>query len=143
MDLRVVIFKGNQEAAFADAAMIRQTVFLDEQQFSRDFDDVDEYAWHAVIYDGDVPAATGRYFVDEQGIPHIGRVAVQKSYRGKKVGAYLMQQLEQLASSQGAKEITLGAQLRAAQFYHKLGYLAYGDVFYDEYCEHISMKKLL
>ena len=143
MDLRVVIFKGNQEAAFAHAAMIRETVFLDEQQFSRDFDEVDEYAWHAVVYEGDTPVATGRYFADEQGVHHIGRVAVQKIYRGKKVGAYLMQQLEQLAASQGAKEITLGAQIRASQFYGKQGYTPYGDVFYDEYCEHISMKTTL
>ncbi len=143
MELRIVIFQGNKHGGFSDAAMIRETVFLDEQKFTVDFDDVDGYAWHGVVYDGDIPAATGRFFADAEGIHHIGRVAVQKDYRGKGVGTYLMQQLEAFAKTKGAVQITLGAQMRAADFYQKQGYTPYGEHFYDEYCEHIHMKKNL
>ncbi len=143
MKLRIVFFQGNTHAIFADAAMIRETVFLDEQQFTVDFDDVDAYAWHGVVYDGETPAATGRFFADADGVHHIGRVAVLKAYRGKGVGAYLMRQMEDFAKTKDAVQITLGAQVRAMDFYSKQGYLPYGEHFYDEYCEHINMKKNL
>lgn len=143
MPIRIVFFKGNQTPAFAHAAMIRETVFLQEQQFTVDFDEIDAYAWHAVVYDGDIPAATGRFFTDEQGVHHIGRIAVQKAYRQQGVGSYLMRELEQFAAEHGADSITLGAQIRVSEFYRKLGYVPYGEIFYDEYCEHISMRKQL
>lgn len=143
MALHTVFFKGNQEPAFAHAAMIRETVFLQEQQFTVEFDDVDAYAWHVVIYDGETPAATGRFFADEQDIYHIGRVAVQKAYRQQGMGAFLMRELEQFAAKQGAASVTLSAQVRASGFYRKQGYIPYGETYYDEYCEHISMRKQL
>lgn len=143
MTLRVVFFQGNQDPAFADAAAIREAVFLHEQKFTAEFDHIDAFARHAVVYDGDIPAATGRLFTDEEGACHIGRVAVQKAYRKLGVGVYLMQALESLAAEQGVSEITLSAQVRAAVFYEKLGYTRCGQPFYDEYCAHISMRKQL
>ena len=44
----------------------------------------------------------------------------------------------------GYKEVGLSAQNEStAIFYEKLGYRAYGDVYKDEYCPHIAMKKTL
>lgn len=143
MNLNYKTFKGNESEEFAHAADVRRIVFIDEQEFSYDLDDVDAYAHHAVVYDDSTPIAAGRFFFDENNIPHIGRVAVLKEYRRYGVGRYLMDVLEKLAKEIGAEYITLGAQLRASGFYEKLGYIPYGDLYYEEYCEHINMKKYL
>lgn len=143
MNLNYKIFKGNKSPEFSDAAGIREIVFIDEQKFSYDLDDIDEIAFHTVLYDDMSPVATGRFFFDENNIPHIGRVTVLKEYRETGVGRYLMEILEKTAMEQGAEYITLGAQVRASVFYEKIGYIRYGDIFYDEYCEHINMKKYL
>lgn len=41
------------------------------------------------------------------------------------------------------KQIEISAQVRVKDFYRKLGYRATGPVYYDEYCAHIRMVKLL
>lgn len=46
----------------ADARLIRQQVFVEEQGFVNEFDDIDAKAYHAVIYTGGYPIATGRLF---------------------------------------------------------------------------------
>lgn len=143
MNLNYKIFKGNTCSGFKHAAEIRAVVFLDEQKFSYDLDEIDKIAYHTVVYDGDSPVAAGRFFFDENNIPHIGRVAVLLNYRKHGVGRYLMEALEKLAAEQGADHITLGAQLRASEFYRRLGYVQYGETYFDEYCEHINMKKIL
>ena len=143
MNLNYKTFKGNESEEFAHAADVRRIVFIDEQEFSYDLDAVDAYAHHAVVYDDSTPIAAGRFFFDKNNIPHIGRVAVLKEYRRYGVGRYLMDVLEKLAKEIGAEYITLGAQLRASGFYEKLGYIPYGDLYYEEYCEHINMKKIL
>mgnify|MGYP000757946618 CR=1 FL=1 len=38
----------------ADARLIRQQVFVEEQGFVNEFDDIDHEAYHAVIYTGAV-----------------------------------------------------------------------------------------
>lgn len=143
MELNYKIFKGNNCSEFSQAAEVRGIVFLDEQKFSYDLDDTDAIAYHAVVYDGNSPVAAGRFFFDENNIPHIGRVAVLKNYRGLGVGRYLMNILEKIAAEQGAGYVTLGAQMRAAEFYKRLGYTPYDETYYEEYCEHINMKKIL
>ena len=48
-----------------DAKAIRQSVFVEEQGFEYEFDDIDETALHLVLYDeNDNPCATGRLFFD-------------------------------------------------------------------------------
>ncbi len=124
------------------AKVIREAVFLDEQSFTSEYDDIDPIATHVVVFADGVPAATGRLFQDETGY-HIGRVAVAKPFRGKSLGALVMQLLEETAKGQHADKITLAAQLHAQGFYEKLGYIGYGDIFYDESCPHIAMEKQL
>ncbi len=123
-----------------DARLIRQAVFVDEQGFVNEFDSIDGNAVHAVIYDGGFPVATGRLF-GEDGEAHIGRIAVRKAYRGKELGRKIVETLEKSAAELGYKVIMLSAQKRIESFYEKLGYKSYGDVYYDEYCPHIAMKK--
>lgn len=80
----------------ADARLIRQQVFVEEQGFVNEFDDIDAKAYHAVIYTGGYPIATGRLF-DENGEAHIGRICVRKAYRGRDLGRMIVEALEKQA----------------------------------------------
>ena len=126
----------------SEAKYVRQTVFIEEQDFVNEFDDIDNDAFHTVIFDEDKPIATGRLFCDEKGW-HIGRVAVLKVYRKKSLGERIISELETKAKQIGADKISLSAQTQAAGFYQKLGYENLGDLHMDEHCPHVTMKKKL
>jgi len=127
-----------------DARLIRQAVFVEEQGFVNEFDDIDGYATHIVIYDEGIPAATGRVFTKEcNDIYTIGRVAVMKAFRGRSLGAEVISCLEKAAAAKGAREIVLSAQERVKGFYSRLGYQEVGEVYMDESCPHIRMKKYI
>ena len=77
-----------------DAIYIRKTVFMQEQGFSNEFDEIDNYSNHLVLYDEEKAIATARYYVkDDEYI--IGRIAVQKEYRGKHIGVEVLKQVEE------------------------------------------------
>jgi len=125
-----------------DVIKIRTSVFIDEQGFKNEFDEIDKTCFHIVLYDNKKPVATCRYFNDGN-IFHIGRVAIIKEYRGKHLGIEIMQTAEKEITSMNAKQIEVSAQVRVKEFYKKLGYNEVGEVYFDEFLEHIRMVKIL
>lgn len=123
-----------------DEKMIRETVFIEEQKFKIEFDDIDDIATHIVMYLDNHPFGCCRLYKQENEY-HIGRIAVLKPYRGKGYGEKILLEAEKVAKKMGADSISLSAQVRASGFYEKLGYKKYGEIYFDEYCEHIAMKK--
>ena len=128
--------------AAPDAKAIRQEVFMEEQGFVKEFDSLDETAFHAVAFTDGQASATGRLFKGRSGW-HIGRIAVRKQFRGSGLGGDVVRALEAKAREEGAEYIKLSAQVRAQGFYEKLGYRAEGEEYLDEHCPHIAMKKIL
>lgn len=125
-----------------DALKIRITVFVDEQGFRDEFDDIDSRALHLVMYDGEMPIATCRcFYEDTPECWHIGRVAVLKEYRGKGLGKEVMEEAERLIKIRGGKICELSSQCRAQGFYESCGYEAEGEIYLDEGCPHIKMTK--
>lgn len=121
---------------------IRVSVFVCEQGFSDEFDDIDETAWHIEVWENDQPVAVGRmYQTDRLGIFTIGRIAVIKEWRQKNIGKTVMNALQNHAKHLGANAIELSAQWSAVGFYEKLGYIQVGDVYMDQFCPHIKMIK--
>ena len=101
-------------------------------------------AFHVLVFSDSVPVAVGRFFIMEDNVTvYLGRIAVLKEHRGKKVGAYLLRELEQEAKKRGAQFSMLGAQLHAKGFYEKLGYQPFGEEFDDCGKMHIHMRKTL
>ena len=126
---------------FSAAHEIRDIVFIREQGFSMDIDGLDDSAYHYILYDGDRAVATSRAFLGEDGLCKIGRFAVLKEYRGQRLGARMMREFEEELRAVGAKKFKLSAQLRAAGFYEKQGYVRTGEIYYEEYCPHVDMVK--
>lgn len=128
----------------SDEIMIRKTVFEDEQGFIDEFDEIDENdkTKHVVLYKDSVPIATCRFFKvnDEY---KIGRIAVVKEYRGQGIGRIIVSCAEEKVYELGGRELCLSSQVRVQGFYEKLGYVAEGDVYMDEMCPHIKMRKKL
>lgn len=125
-----------------EAQEIRETVFIKEQGFCEEFDEIDNYAKHFVLYDGEIPMATCRFYNrDSCEDYYIGRIAVMKQYRGQGIGAYLVGMAEEEVKRIGGKRIFLHAQQRATGFYEKQGYGSYGETDMEENCPHIWMCK--
>lgn len=127
------------------AKEIRLRVFVEEQGFHNEIDEIDDVAEHFVVYmDDDMPAATCRVFWDDviKGYV-IGRFAVYKEYRSKYIGSAMMREAEKHVREMGGKSMALHAQCEVSGFYRKLGYTEYGEVEKIEGCPHVWMKKEL
>ena len=125
------------------AKIVRQAVFVNEQGFQNEFDQIDDIAAHIVIYnENDTPIATCRIFWDETMNMYIlGRLAVVKEYRRKNIGSIMVKEAEKYVKNMGKKSIALHAQCQAAGFYQKLGFIEFGNIENDEGCPHIWMRK--
>ena len=123
---------------------IRKVVFVDEQGFQNEFDEIDDSdnVVHMLLCYDDESIGTCRCY-KENGEYKIGRVAVLKEYRGKGLGEELVKQAEKKIYEWGGREVVLSSQVRVQGFYEKLGYVAEGDVYMDEMCPHIKMRKKL
>ena len=125
-----------------EAEAIRKSVFVREQGFKDEFDETDRLARHVLLFKGDIPVATCRFFFSEERACYvIGRIAVSKEFRGKRYGEKLLQGAERAVSDLGGKRIELSAQCRVTEFYKKQGYTELEDVHMDEDCPHIWMRK--
>lgn len=133
--MKVVIYNHLQE----DIKYIREEVFMKEQGFENEFDNLDAISTFVVIYD-DQAVATGRFYPSDNAYV-IGRVAVLKPYRNQGLGKLVIASLEEEIRRINGKHIELSAQQRVQSFYENLGYARVGDVYYDEYCPHVKMIK--
>ena len=125
------------------AIEIREKVFVEEQGFAEEFDSMDKTAFHMVVYDGGRAAATCRYYEAAAGEYVLGRIAVLREYRGRRIGAEMIAAAEDEVRRAGGKTMHIHAQTRVRVFYEKQGYAAFGDVDFEENREHIWMKKAL
>lgn len=125
------------------AKYIREEVFIREQGFQNELDDIDQRSYHVLLRHDGKDIGTARIFSDDgnQTI-HIGRVAVLKQERGGK-GKLLLDACRQKARELGAKRLILGAQCRVIKFYEQNGFHAFGERYDEEGCPHQMMEKLV
>lgn len=127
------------------AKIIRTKVFMEEQGFTSEFDEIDPMAYHALILDGDQAVACGRLYQKAEAPDTylLGRIAVLPEYRKQHLGAKILEILENQIKDLNGKMAELSAQISAVGFYEKCGYHKQGDVYFDEHCQHIKMIKYL
>ncbi len=127
------------ERARAEAAPIRFKVFVEEQRVPLEIevDALDPQCTHALAYAEDGRAVgTGRLLPDAQ----IGRMAVLKEWRGRGVGAAILEALIAEARRRGRAEVALSAQTHALQFYRRFGFTPEGEVYDDAGIPHQRMR---
>jgi predicted GNAT family N-acyltransferase len=119
---------------------IRMRVFVKEQGVPQEIemDNDDARASHFLALHGRKAIGTARV-VMRRGSAKIGRMAVLKSYRGKGVGAKLLQQAIAVARRHGAQKIYLHAQIPVIGFYGAMRFRCVGPVFQEAGIPHRKM----
>ncbi|MFW2356246.1 YbgC/FadM family acyl-CoA thioesterase [Hydrogenophaga sp.] len=126
----------------ADAQRLRTTVFVDEQRIPKEleWDAADATAVHAVAYNRlGRPLATGRLLAHEPGTSKIGRMAVERTMRGGRLGRDVLHALMDVSRARGDAEVVLNAQRSAEGFYARLGYTVLGEPFDEAGIPHVTM----
>lgn len=125
----VSVMLGRWDEVSAQAAPIRFRVFVDEQgvPVEMELDEFDALSCHALAWVEGEPVGTGRLLPDG----HIGRMAVLAGWRGRGVGAALLEALMAEAGRLGMSRLALSAQSHALGFYTRFGFVPEGDE-YDE-----------
>lgn len=140
MDIHVIPADWRSHAQSLRA--IRDEVFVKEQKVpqSLEWDGMDDTAHHFLAI-----ASTGARIGCARLLPtgQIGRMAVLKSSRGKGVGRLLLDACIEKAKSLGISRATLHAQMHAAEFYRKAGFLPVGAEFLEAGIPHQEMELVL
>ncbi|MBO0454711.1 MULTISPECIES: GNAT family N-acetyltransferase [Enterococcus] len=142
LDLRLEI--GNAQYLRAASCYVRMKVFVLERALalSEEFDQNDTAdTVYCVLFAGSLPVATARLLTEAAGIARIGRVATIDGYRGKHLGSQVIRALENLALEKEFKQIWIHAELTAAVFYEKLGYLRDGELYEEDGVPCITLVK--
>lgn len=152
-----------------DAFEVRKRVFMDEQGYENEFDQIDDddRCIHVVLYVDGQLAGCSRVFPEEleraaapdapkspacdldQGIAAsetylLGRVAVVPQYRRRGLASEIVRASDEAAAKAGARLVKLHAQEYVRDLYAKLGYAQISDVDYeDEGQPHLWMAKRL
>ena len=121
---------------------IRTTVFVGEQNVPPEIeiDGRDPECVHALAESAAGEAiGTGRLMPDGR----IGRMAVLAAWRGRGVGAAILEALMDEARRRGFRETYLHAQSHAKDFYARHGYAVEGEEYLEAGIPHIGMRARL
>lgn len=137
--IRTVWYESGED--YTPSRQIRETVFVEEQGYTleEEFDEYDAVCPHLVLFEGEIPVATGRLILLADGTAKLGRIAVLKSHRGKHLGAKIVEALLEKAKLLGAKRAYVSAQCYAIPFYNKFGFKEYGEEYPDGRIPHMDM----
>jgi len=129
---------------------LRIEVFVREQKVPMELEldekDHSENTVHIGYFSDDKLIGVARLIDLDKDIIHIGRVAIDKNYRGKGIGRDLIIGCETTAKNILKREviIELSAQIQAEKFYESLGYNRVNDKIYlDAGIEHVDMRKVI
>ena len=144
----IKILKNKEELELGFA--LRIEVFVKEQNvpIELELDDKDhsDNTVHIGYFHDDRLIGVARLIDMDKDIIHIGRVVIDKDYRGKGIGRKLIVGCETTAKNILKREIIieLSAQIQAEKFYESLGYNQVNDKIYlDAGIEHVDMRKVI
>jgi predicted GNAT family N-acyltransferase len=130
-----------------DAAIaLRRTVFCEEQGVppEEELDGRDGEALHLLAQErsGDATLGTLRLLFDGDTVK-VGRVAVQRSRRGRGIASRMLEIALERASARGCRRARLASQLEAVGLYERAGFAVDSDVFLEAGIEHVWMTREL
>jgi ElaA protein len=124
-------------------AKLRQQVFIIEQNsIYPDLDDYDQAAIHYLDIDQqDTLIAYGRYRkISQLEEVKIERVVLAVQARGLGLGkSLIVTMLQDIKGEYPVAKITLSSQIDASEFYKRLGFVVFGEVYDDGGIMHIGM----
>ena len=127
---------------------LRIEVFVKEQkvpiELELDEKDHSKNTVHIGYFSDDKLIGVARLIDMDKDVIHIGRVAIDKEYRGQGIGHELLICCENIAQQILKRKIIieLSAQIQAGKFYESLGYNRVNDTIYlDAGIEHVDMRK--
>ena len=139
MSIKVIKFTTKEKQLFEEACKIRTTVFVEEQKVTpeEEFDGLDVEAVQYLVYYNEEFAGTGRRRITKDG-HKLERFAVYKNFRGKQIGANLLEaMMKDILPTE--KKIYLNAQVSAQNFYAKYGFEKDGEMFIEANIQHYKM----
>ena len=96
------------------------------------------------MFEGEKAISTCRiFFSQEKQTYMLGRLAVLKQWRGKGIGTKMIEAAEDIIRRDGGRSVLLSSQEQVVEFYKKQGYIREGEIFSDQGCPHIWVKKEL
>ena len=142
----IKILKSKEELNLGFA--LRIEVFVKEQKvpMELEFDEKDnsENTVHVGFFDNKKLIGVARLIDLDKDVIHVGRVVIDKEYRGQGIGRELIIGCENIAQQILKRKIIieLSAQIQAENFYKSLGYNRVNDIIYlDAGIEHVDMRK--
>lgn len=89
----------------AEARKLREDVFIHEQGFQNEFDEIDQCARHVICWENDRAVGTCRFFPAEADDTYcIGRMAVAKDHRHQQLGTLILEAAEAAIKKLGGKK---------------------------------------
>ena len=144
----IKILKSKEELNLGFA--LRIEVFVKEQKVPMELEldekDHSENTIHIGYFNDNKLIGVARLIDLDKDVIHIGRVVIDKEYRGKGIGRELIIGCETTAKNILKREviIELSAQIQAEKFYESLGYNRVNDKIYlDAGIEHVDMRKII
>ncbi len=144
----IKILKSKEELNLGFA--LRIEVFVKEQKvpIELELDDKDhsDNTVHIGYFHEDNLIGVARLIDMDKDVIHIGRVVIDKEYRGQGIGHELIIGCENIAQQILKRKIIieLSAQIQAENFYKSLGYNRVNDKIYlDAGIEHVDMRKVI
>ena len=144
----IKILKNKEELELGFA--LRIEVFVKEQNvpIELELDDKDhsDNTVHIGYFNDNKLIGVARLIDMDKDVIHIGRVVIDKEYRGEGIGRELIIGCETTAKNILKREIIieLSAQIQAEKFYESLGYNRVNDKIYlDAGIEHVDMRKVI
>lgn len=144
----IKILKSKEELNLAFA--LRIEVFVKEQKvpIELELDDKDhsDNTVHIGYFHEDNLIGVARLIDMDKDVIHIGRVVIDKEYRGQGIGRELIIGCENIAQQILKRKtiIELSAQIQAENFYKSLGYNRVNDKIYlDAGIAHVNMRKVI
>lgn len=142
-ELITLVTSSASGAKWQAISALRRRVFVEEQNVpeQEEWDAADASATHvaAIFHTGEKYQLVGcaRLLADGQ----IGRMAVLKKWRGRGVGAALLQFTIGLARRMQLEKVSLHAQTHAIGFYQRYGFTVDGEEFIDAGIPHRKMHR--
>ena len=144
----IKILKNKEELELGFA--LRIEVFVKEQnvpiELELDDKDYSDNTVHIGYFHDDNLIGVARLIDMDKDVIHIGRVVIDKEYRGQGIGRELIIGCENIAQQILKRKtiIELSAQIQAENFYKSLGYNRVNDKIYlDAGIEHVNMRKVI